>query len=208
MATPVCGKLIVFEGPDAVGKSTLIRHLRELLEQKQIPKEVLSFPGDRPGTIGKLVYELHHTPGKFGIERISPIGLQALHIAAHLDAINDKILPTIESGTWVVLDRFWWSTWVYGSAAGIDPRVLDSLISSERLLWGQVTPSVVFLIQRTEPFGDKSQGKEFAALSALYRTLAISEAVNHEIVTISDAEPEGAIEIVRQWISANAARDK
>lgn len=202
------GKLIVFEGPDAVGKSTLIQHLRQLLEERQIPKEFLSFPGDRPGTIGKLVYELHHTPGKFGIERISAIGLQALHIAAHLDAINDKILPTIESGTWVVLDRFWWSTWVYGRAAGIDPRVLDSLISSEKLLWGQVTPSVVFLIQRTEPFGDKPQGKEFATLSALYRTLAICEAVNHEIVTILDAEPEGAIEIVRQWISTNASRDK
>lgn len=85
--------------------------------------------------------------------------------------------------------------------------MLDSLISSEKLLWGQVTPSVVFLIQRTEPFGDEPQGKEFATLSALYRTLAISEAVNHEIVTISDAEPEGAIEIVRQWISTNASRD-
>lgn len=198
------GKLIVFEGPDAVGKSTLIRHLGKLLEQKQIPNEILSFPGDRPGTIGKLVYDLHHTPQKFGIEHVSPIGLQALHIAAHLDAINDKILPAIDSGTWVVLDRFWWSTWVYGRAAGIDPRVLDSLISPEKLQWGQVTPSVVFLIQRAEPFGDKPQDKEFATLSALYRTLAISEAVNHEIVTIADAEPEGAIEIVKQWTDTNA----
>lgn len=197
------GKLIVFEGRDSVGKSTLIRHLRELLEQKQIPKEILSFPGDRPGTIGKLVYELHHTPGKFGIEHISPIGLQALHIAAHLDAIHDKILPTIESGTWVVLDRFWWSTWVYGRAARIDSRALDSLISAEKLLWGRVIPSVVFLIQRTEPFGDKPQAKEFATLSALYHTLAISEAENHKIVTISDAEFEGAVEIVKQWLNTN-----
>src|SRR6266446_2304791 len=144
------GKLIVFEGPDAVGKSTLVQYLRVLLEQDQLANEILSFPGDRPGTIGKLVYELHHAPGKFGIEQISPIGLQALHIAAHLDAITRTILPAINSGTWVVLDRFWWSTWVYGRAAGIEPRILDALVSSEKLLWGQVTPSVVFLIQRTK----------------------------------------------------------
>ena len=59
--------LIVFEGPDAAGKSTLIQYLRILLNQQQLPNEILPFPGDRPGTIGKLVYELHHAPRNFGI---------------------------------------------------------------------------------------------------------------------------------------------
>src|SRR5215472_11654915 len=170
------GKLIVFEGPDAVGKSTLVRQLRELLERKQIPSESVSFPGDRPGTIGKLVYDLHHGPEKFGIEHISPVGLQALHIAAHLDAITRIILPAVDSGKWVVLDRFWWSTWVYGRAAGIDPPVLDSLISAEKLQWEKCAPSVLFLIQRTRPFGEKSEGGEFATLSKLYRDLSTVEA--------------------------------
>jgi thymidylate kinase len=199
------GKLIVFEGPDAVGKSTLIQYLRILLKEDQCPNEILSFPGDRPGTIGKLVYDLHHAPGKFGIEHISPIGLQALHIAAHLDAITHTILPAINSGTWVVLDRFWWSTWVYGRAAAIDPRVLDSLIYAEKLLWGQFTPTVVFLIQRAKPFGDKPAGDEFAILSDLYRELSNSEAANYEIVTIADAEPDLACEIVRRWFGKRGA---
>jgi thymidylate kinase len=194
------GKLIVFEGPDAVGKSTLVQHLKTLLEQDQLPNEILSFPGDRPGTIGKLVYDLHHAPGKFGIELISPIGLQALHIAAHLDAITHTILPAINSGTWVVLDRFWWSTWVYGRAAGINARILDALISSEKLLWGQFTPSVVFLIQRTKPFGDKPASDEFDVLSDLYRELSTSEAANYEIITMADVEPDAACEIVGQWV--------
>jgi thymidylate kinase len=194
------GKLIVFEGPDAVGKSTLVQHLKTLLEQDQLPNESLSFPGDRPGTIGKLVYDLHHAPGKFGIEQISPIGLQALHIAAHLDAITRTILPAINSGTWVVLDRFWWSTWVYGRAAAIEPRILDSLIGAEKLLWGQFTPSVVFLIQRTKPLGDKPVSDEFAILSDLYRELSISEAANYEIITMADVEPDVASEIIGQWV--------
>ncbi len=196
----VPGRLIVFEGPDGVGKSTLIQHLRVLLEQHQLPSEILSFPGDRPGTTGKLVYDLHHAPGKLGIERISSIGLQALHIAAHLDAITQTILPAINSGTWVVLDRFWWSTWVYGRAAGIDPRILDSLINAEKLLWGQFIPSVVFLIQRTKPLGDKPVGDEFAILSDLYRQLSRSEATNYEIVTMADVESDVACKIVEQWV--------
>lgn len=195
------GELIVFEGPDAVGKSTLVRYLQELLDQKQIPNESVSFPGDRPGTIGKLVYDLHHDPGKFGIERTSPVGLQALHIAAHLDAITQIILPAIDLGRWVVLDRFWWSTCVYGRAAGIDPKVLDSLVHTEKLQWGQCVPSVVFLIQRVQPFGDKPKGDEFATLSNLYRDLSISEAGNYEIVTIADAEYDVACEIVGQWVN-------
>ncbi len=194
------GKLIVFEGPDAVGKSTLVQYLRVLLEQDQLANEILSFPGDRPGTIGKLVYELHHAPGKFGIEQISPIGLQALHIAAHLDAITRTILPAINSGTWVVLDRFWWSTWVYGRAAGIEPRILDALVSSEKLLWGQVTPSVVFLIQRTKPLDDKPAAGKFTILSDLYRELSGSEAAKYEIITLTDVEPDAARGIVRESV--------
>jgi thymidylate kinase len=194
------GKLIVFEGPDAVGKSTLVQYLKTLLEQGQLSNEILSFPGDRPGTIGKLVYDLHHAPGKFGIEQITPIGLQALHIAAHLDAITHTILPAINSGTWVVLDRLWWSTWVYGRAAGIDPRILDSLIYAEKLLWGQVTPSVVFLIQRTKPLGDKPAAGEFTILSDLYLELSGREAAKYEIITLTDVEPDAARGIVREWV--------
>jgi thymidylate kinase len=200
VAKPMRGKLIVFEGPDGVGKSTLIQNLRVLLEQDHLANEILSFPGDRPGSIGKLVYDLHHDPGKFGIRQISPIGLQALHIAAHLDAITHTILPAIDSGTWVVLDRFWWSTWVYGRAASVDSQVLDSLIQAEKLQWGQVTPSVVFLLQRTSPFGDKSADDEFVVLSDLYRELSNVEAANYEIITMEDLEPDAASGIVQEWV--------
>jgi dTMP kinase len=194
------GKLIVFEGPDAVGKSTIVRYVKTLLEQVQLPNEILSFPGDRPGTIGRLVYGLHHAPGKLGVEQISPIGLQALHVAAHLDAITQTILPALNAGTWVALDRFWWSTWVYGRAAGVDSQVLDSLIQAEKLQWGQVTPSVVFLLQRTSPFGDKPADDEFVVLSNLYRELSNVEAANYEIITMEDLEPDAASGIIQEWV--------
>jgi dTMP kinase len=193
--------LIVFEGPDSVGKSTLVQYLRRLLQADSIPHEIVAFPGDRPGTLGKLVYDLHHSPDKYGIPFISPVGLQALHIAAHLDAITQTILLALLSNKCVVLDRFWWSTWVYGRAAGIDTRILDSLVHAEKILWGQVAPSVIFLLQRTKPLGGELAENDFERLSKLYRELAVSEAANYEIVTISDAEPSEASEIIGQWVA-------
>jgi dTMP kinase len=193
-------RLIVFEGPDAVGKSTLVEYSRRLLEAREISHEILSFPGDRPGTLGKLVYDLHHDSSRFGIRFISPVALQALHIAAHLDSINEIIVPAFRSNKWVVLDRFWWSTWLYGRAAGIDPRILNSLVQAEQLLWGQISPAVVFLLRRTRPFGDERSNKEFTTHSDLYREIAHSEAAHYEIITIADAELHAASQIVEQWV--------
>jgi dTMP kinase len=81
------GKLIVFEGPDGVGKSTLSQALAKKLTEVNILCEHLAFPGKEEGTIGRLVYDLHHNPNAFGLHKVTPASLQALHIAAHLDAI-------------------------------------------------------------------------------------------------------------------------
>ncbi len=146
------GKLIVFEGPDGVGKSTLSQALTKKLVEANIPCEHLAFPGTVEGTIGRLVYDLHHNPHAFGLDKITPASLQALHIAAHLDAIEQRILPALNEGRWVVLDRFWWSTWVYGNASAVDRHSLDAMIRVERLQWNGVKPAVVFMIDRAGSF--------------------------------------------------------
>jgi dTMP kinase len=196
------GHLIVFEGPDAVGKSTLVEFLHTLLEGREVSAEILAFPGHRPHTLGKLVYDLHHSLEKFGLERITPLGLQALHIAAHLDTILQSIIPAISSGKWVVLDRFWWSTWVYGTAAGIEPRILESLIHTEKLTWGSLSPSVVFLVERSAPLREGQAHDRFIMLSELYRDLSSSQQSCHEIIHLVNEDPESAKQLVANWVNA------
>jgi thymidylate kinase len=134
------GRLIVFEGPDGVGKSTLSRALVGRLREMGLNCDHLSFPGNEEGTIGHLVYEVHHNPASFGLTAITDASLQALHIAAHLDEIERRIMPALRGGSWVILDRFWWSTWVYGRAASVENPTLDALIQAELLHWRDIKP--------------------------------------------------------------------
>ncbi|MBI4524758.1 MAG: AAA family ATPase [Deltaproteobacteria bacterium] len=164
------GKLIVLEGPDGVGKSTLSKVLTEKLSEANIPCEHLSFPGKEEGTIGRLVYDLHHDPGAFGLHKVTPASWQALHIASHLDAIEQRILPALSEGRWVVLDRFWWSTWVYGNASAIDRRSLDAMTRLERFHWNGVKPAVVFMIDRDQNVSeDKTRGQLRAGYHAILK---------------------------------------
>jgi hypothetical protein len=77
--------------------------------------------------------------------------MQLMHVAAHMDAIENKILPALRSGTSVVLDRFWWSTKVYGLAGESDRKLLENMINVELAAWGNVSPACVFLIRRKKP---------------------------------------------------------
>lgn len=176
------GKLLVFEGPDGVGKSTLAQSLVGRLKEAPIRSEYAMFPGKRPGTIGQIVYEIHHDPGRFGIDELTQASLQGLHIAAHLDAIERAILPALGDGTWVILDRFWWSTWVYGCVSGVDRSVLDAMIGVERVQWAGTEPDVLFLIDRS----DGHANREFDELRDAYRTLYGAERSKYPVRLIQN----------------------
>ena len=170
------GQLIVFEGPDGVGKSTLSKALAEKLKETGVPCKHLSFPGKDAGTIGRLVYDIHHSPEKFEIRNISPTSLQALHIAAHLDVIEQRIAPSLKNGHWVVLDRFWWSTWVYGHISSVNGSVLDALIQAERIHWEEIEPFIVFLIDRSD---ESFHNPNHAQLRKAYEILYEKESERH-----------------------------
>lgn len=170
------GKLIVFEGPDGVGKTTLSKAATNLLVAAGQPSQWLSFPGRESGTLGHLVYQVHHQFQQFGIDRLTDGAKQTLHIAAHIDTIERQIKPLLATGQNVVLDRFWWSTWVYGITAGLDPIFLKALIDVEKLAWGHVLPACIILVTTHAPRDRADEDlATWQVLANTYRALAADE---------------------------------
>jgi dTMP kinase len=193
------GALIVFEGPDGAGKSALARTFALHLQSGGERVAQLSFPGLEVGTLGYLVYRLHHDPSSIGVRELTPTSLQALHVAAHLDAIDRSIRPIIAKGETVILDRYWWSTWVYGVDAGVPAPTLDAMIACEQAHWAGLLPVVVLVITRQESLKAQDSGIQWRRRATLYSTLAEREAVKYPVRTVSNdgTQAEAVAEIVR-----------
>lgn len=144
-----------------------------------------SFPGREPGTLGAEVYDLHHRSRERGLAAIHPASLQLLHIAAHIDAMETRILPALRQGTHIVLDRFWWSTWVYGIVAGASPSSLKAMIDVEHGHWGKVRPAMAFLVVRAKGRADDVAVERRKRLEE-YQRLAAVERNDYPVRTITN----------------------
>jgi thymidylate kinase len=194
------GQLVVFEGPDGVGKSELAARFQSWLVGHGFSAERLSFPGKEEGTLGKLVYDLHSSPERFQVTGLTPASLQALHIAAHLDAIERRIIPSLKLNRTVVLDRFWWSTYVYGIASNVDREVLNGMIGTEKAAWGVVKPSVLFLVDRAEPLRPE-RPDEWGKCRETYRQLFSTERTQYpcEMIANEDYIEETVEQLIQSW---------
>ena len=201
------GQLYVFEGADGVGKSELSARFASMLKDAGTQAVLLSFPGKEPGTLGKLVYDLHHDACALGVAKMSHASLQLLHIAAHVDAIERVIVPALgPRGTTVVLDRFWWSAKVYGLADGSDRQLIENMIRVERAAWGTVEPSVLFLIRRRKPLRSEPESR-WLRWCDLYEQMAVEERRKTRIALIDNNDSvEAALEQIVLQLRGTASR--
>ena len=182
------GDLWIFEGPDGVGKSTLSTQFTARLKSYGVETDHWSFPGKEEGTLGQLVYNLHHNSAANGVKTLTAASLQTLHIAAHLDAIENRILPALKSGKTVVLDRFWWSTWTYGIVDGVSTQLLKSLLRVEHKQWEKVLPATVFLITRPHSWRTDEAEEKWQQLASTYRDLAATESKRYPVEMVPNGE--------------------
>lgn len=187
------GQLLVLEGPDGVGKTTIADGLEERLKTGGIPVRRFSSPGNQAGTLGALVYAIHHEPRQFGLTRLPSEALQALHIAAHLDMIDNDVKPAIKAGDLVLLDRFWWSTWVYGRQYNAARPTLDALIQAEQIHWDPIVPRAVILLNRSN--GDQQ-------LAQLYEQLGGIQSAHHPVLQVSNSlSPHETVSAIMHLVS-------
>lgn len=179
------GHLFVFEGADGVGKTALIEKLKSKLESQNRSIKFIGFPGYQKGTLGNLVYQIHNNPKIIDISTIDPTSLQLMHIAAHIDSINREIIPSLKKGVIILLDRYWWSTYVYGKISGIEESLLKQMIILEKHYWKTYLPSTLFLIKSPkEPYKSGLDIKQWGRIVSEYDLLLQHESKSYPIVDI------------------------
>jgi dTMP kinase len=117
------GRFITLEGGEGAGKSTQIARLADWLRSSGRNVVTTREPGGSPGAemIRKLLVE---GPA----ERWDGTTEALLHFAARRDHLRSTVWPALESGAWVVSDRFADSTRAYqGWGHGLDLEALDRL---------------------------------------------------------------------------------
>lgn len=165
----------IFEGIDNVGKTTIIDALKQQIQETTDYKCVdIAFPGNEPRTLGELVYRIHHHEEQYFDVSLNETSLQLLHIASHIDLIQRRLEPLSNSKCIVLLDRFWWSTYVYGLSGGLEENIIQTIIAPELLYWKDINVKKIFLIEREKKQKDYELNKENTIIEK-YRQLAEKE---------------------------------
>lgn len=177
-------RLYAFEGPDGAGKSTIVQLVARHLRTR--PVSVFALPGREQGSLGAHVYKLHHDAKAFNVDQMSPAAKQLLHVAAHADFVEMSLRPRMDAGETVLLDRYWWSMWVYGTADGMNPAMLDALIACERAAWGAFAPAALFVVTRTDSLRAEDAGAPWRRRQKLYLDIAEREVGSHPVHLVSN----------------------
>ena len=109
------GRFITVEGVEGVGKTTNMQFVRGLLEQAGKNVHVTREPG---GTaLGESIRALLLDPANSGMAADTEL---LLVFAARAEHLAKVIRPSLESGQWVLCDRFTDATYAYqGGGRGL-----------------------------------------------------------------------------------------
>ena len=157
--------IYVFEGPDGVGKTYCAETI-----SKELHLPLFSFPGKHtPGSLGKIVYDIHHDIDI----NINMLALQTMHVAAHIDLLLNHILPIHEQGIDIIMDRCWASTVIYGALyigdTQLELRALECVVSAEKYIWNTI-PHNIYVLQSEQSF--RNNVRDFDVLKEIYSRFA------------------------------------
>lgn len=177
MAECMHSGIYIFEGIDNVGKTTIIhelkKHIQKITDYKCFD---IAFPGKEPRTLGNLVYHIHHHEEQYFDTPLNEISLQLLHIASHIDLIQRQLSNLNNQRCIVLLDRFWWSTYVYGIVGGVEEDMIKSIIAPELFFWKGLNVKKIFLIERSDREKEYEKNKDDNILDK-YRRLSENEPI-------------------------------
>lgn len=180
------GIFAVFEGIDGGGKTTQIRMLAEELRRR----------GEEP------VLSREPTDGPWGRKLRESAASRRMSLEDELDAfirdraghVRDLILPALNAGKIVILDRYFYSTLAYQGARGADVAAVRRLMEAQFPI-----PDVVYLLDLTPEqalqriSGSRGeQPNEFERLDALQRVREIFLSLDDPHILRVDASRDPA----------------
>lgn len=196
-AVGTSGVFICFEGGEGAGKTTQAKRLYQRLLEKQLPAILAREPG---GTIlGEAIRKilLENVPGSLPLGEqalaqsvLSPMEEFMLFSAARHRLVDEVIIPGLTAGKILVLDRYFYSSYAYQGAEGLD---LDFMkIVTERVVKGFL-PDLVILLDILPKVGLKRKLASPTAESIdrfLMKDNAFHERVRQMFVHLASEEPE------------------
>lgn len=140
------GKFITLEGGEGVGKTTNIEFIETLLNQHQIPTVTTREPG---GT--QLAEQIRGLLLTQHSEQVSQQTELLLMFAARAQHIEQVIKPALQTGHWVICDRFTDATYAYqGNGRGLNR---DTIVQLEQLVQGDFRPDLTLLLDAPVDIG-------------------------------------------------------
>ena len=160
------GKFITVEGGEGAGKSSNLSYIQSLLEDAGIDVLFTREPGgtDLGEDIRELLLGHKHTGMADDTELLMMFASRAEHL-------NRKIIPALESGRWVLCDRFTDATYAY-QGGGRNIR-FERIAMLENWVQGELRPDLTLLLDlpvetglerarnRSEPDRFESEKLEF-----------------------------------------------
>jgi len=140
------GRFVTVEGIEGAGKSTQMDVLRRFLDAKGIPVVMTREPGGTP--LGEAVRALLLNPDNGGMSADAEL---LLVFAARAEHLHKVVSPALESGNWVLSDRFTDATYAYqGGGRGIAQARIAAL---EQWVQGDLRPDLTLLLDVTVETG-------------------------------------------------------
>ena len=140
------GKLVAIDGPDHVGKSTLVQHLDLQFRERGFTVAHFRFPIEGDPRAADVLYEVF-------ARSIDPMRRQ-IEIVNMFNAFAPKILGALRTHDIVLVDRYMLSVLVTCRALGLDTKpILEALRSA-------FIPPDVTLVYTGEPFTTPDAGNE------------------------------------------------
>ena len=133
------GSLITFEGLDFCGKSVQIERLTTKLQKLEIPYLLLREPG---GTA--IAEKIRETLLFSKEEKMIPVTEYLLYSSARAQLVQQKIIPALQEGKIVILDRYYDSSTAYqGYGRMIDLKLISQI---NTLVTEGIKPTITFFL--------------------------------------------------------------